>query len=149
MPTARDSGPRIDRVKQDLIDAHLNPRPLFPARFPAKVSDKFADLYLDHNMFTVSFHDRADRSGFDLLVTYSRLGRSALGEYKRMVRMQGHKFHRVRVDGTRAIYARSDITFFYAWRAQGRTYIVDSHYIGGVKRRDLRTLVASSRPLPR
>ena len=46
-------------------------------------------------------------------------------------------------------FARTDVTFFYAWRAQGYTYVADSHYTGHVKPRDLRKMVASVHPLPR
>ena len=40
-----------------------------------------------------------------------------------------------------AIFARSDSTIFYLWKAQGRTYYAVN---GGADRKALRTLVASS-----
>ena len=140
----------VQSIRQRLIDASLAPSPLFPDRIPAKIARQQADLTLYGNNFYVSFHNcPRGTSACRLLVDYSRLKKSALKQLKKMVRTQQHKLHRVRINGQKAIYAKSDVTFFYAWRAQHHTYYVGSHYFGSVKRRDLRTMVASVRPLPR
>jgi hypothetical protein len=138
------SSNQVKAVRQALIAAELHPSPLYPTRIPQRISCCKATLDGNGDHFTALFTDgRRD----PVQVDYARLSIHALRRYVQMTHAQGHEVEHVRIGGRRVTFAKTDVTFFYGWRAQGFSYMVDSHYTGTVKPRDLRTMVASARPL--
>ena len=137
--------PQVRNVRRELIHASLHPSPLYPTRIPQKISCCQAQLNRHGSHFTVSF---TNGSRNPVLVDYSRLGKRTLGRYIKFTHAQRHRVRHERVGGRRVVFARTDVTFFFGWHAQGYSYVVDSHYTGHVKPRDLRKMVASARPLP-
>ncbi len=83
-----------------------------------------------------------------VLPTTRGRARTGFGSSKKLARAQGHPIHRLRINGWKVFYAKTDIVFYFAWHAQGYTYATTSHYLGGMKPHDLRTLVASARQVP-
>ena len=143
---------QVRAVRQQVINADLSPKPLYPTRLSEKLACCGATFTRRHGgRFYVLFtkpKGEAPPSGYRRLADYSRTGKDGLRKFKKLARAQGHPIHRLRINGWKVFYAKTDIVFYFAWHAQGYTYATTSHYLGGMKPHDLRTLVASARQVP-
>jgi len=141
-----DSG-AVQRVRRDLAHAHLRPRPLWPRDIPQKIGCCRANfLGTTGQRFNVLFFMK--RGGaVKRLVEYSRTGRGALHRTIKQFHSVKSPVHWQRIHGRRTAFGKGDVTFFYGWHQQGFTYFVVSRYLGGVKPKHLRRMVASTRPL--
>jgi len=141
-----DSG-AVQRARRDLAQADLRPPPLWPRDIPEKIGCCRANfLGATGERFNVLFSMKRGGS-LQRLVEYGRTGKGAL---RRTIK----QFHSVkspvrwqRIHGRRTAFGKGDVIFFYGWHQQGFSYFVLSRYLGGVKPKHLRRMVASARPL--
>lgn len=107
-----------------------------------------ADLTIYRNgNFDIFFH--APGFGGDMhQVGFSRYSFAELNRSIRATRAHHSLVTKLRMRGTVVSYGQGDITFYYAWHEQGRTYFVSSKYYGGIRPSDLRMMVRSAAQLP-
>jgi hypothetical protein len=139
-----DSG-AVQRARRDLAHAHLRPAPLWPRDIPPKIGCCGANfLGAMGQRFSVLFSRRHSPKR---LVEYSRTGKGALQRTIKQFHSVKSPVHWQRIHGRRTAFGKGDAIFFYGWHQQGFSYFVLSRYLGGVKPKHLRRMVASARPL--
>jgi hypothetical protein len=102
-------------------------------------------IYRNGN-FNFFFHTRNFRGDMHQVV-FARESVASLRPLLRSMRLHHSPVTKMRMRGTRVYYGHGDMTFFYAWREQGRLYFVSSKYYGGIRPRDLRQMIATAAPL--
>lgn len=134
-------------VRSRLARWNVSPVPTLPAVIPGSIDCCSAELKRSGKNYTVNYSALEEgEPGF--IVSFSRLDKSWFRKMIHFARhTQKHPVRPERVGGRTMQFARTDITFWYLWKEQGRAYLLSSKYYGGVSRGQLRKMAASVGPV--
>lgn len=121
-----------DQARQALIQARLNPRPLYPDLLPLPLDNEVTAIFkpAPAGGFSLRYTIPCDdASGYlCVIVDFDRGPGSDLGKLIDFSQnVQRHPVNRVRVAGRVRYQFNMDTQFGYAWSQQGRTYSVLAH----------------------
>jgi hypothetical protein len=136
-------------ARTDLADSNLQPAPLFPTSIPGVVRRaRFTVTLTGNGMYNVGFARCCGSGGILLLAGgIIREPYSLLQGEIRAIREQGNRVTKHRMRGRTVYFWRGLSEMSYGWHEQGFTYIVGSHYTGGITQQDLATMVRSMSPV--